>query len=184
MVPKHQRPGLFRSLGRTEELEPNIMSSVQDWINRLNLIPHPEGGYYQRIYTSPVSHNDSPTATSIHYLLEAEDFSAWHRIQQDELWFFHEGRPLIIRQLLASGQLIEHELGGTSSISLLVPANTWFCAEPITNDQQPYSLVSCVVTPGFDFKDFELGNADELVNLYPQHRDIICRLCRDGNKSS
>ena len=155
------------------------MKAAQDWIKQLDLEPHPEGGFYQRIYTSPTMlENEQPSATSIHYLLEKDDFSAWHRIQQDEIWYFHEGSPLIIRQLTPSGQLKEETLSLNHQLHVLVPANTWFCAEPIIHNSSPYSLVSCIVTPGFRFEDFELGNAEELVNLYPRHRDIICRLCR------
>lgn len=154
------------------------MKTAQDWISQLDLIPHPEGGYYRRIYTSKRKINNQATASAIHYLLEDQDFSAWHRIKQDELWFHHEGCDLIIRQISAGGQLKEDVLGEENQLSILVQSNTWFCAEPVQQGTVPFALVSCVVTPEFQFDDFELGNTEELVNLYPQHRDIICRLCR------
>lgn len=156
-------------------------TTAQDRVKQLNLLPHPEGGYYQRIYTSLTKLNElQPTATAIHYLLEANDFSAWHRIKQDELWFFHEGAPLLIRQITPAGELIETRLSHFQNLSLLVPANRWFCAEVLAEKPEDYSLVSCVVSPGFRFEDFELGNADELVSLYPKHIDLICRLCRNS----
>lgn len=154
------------------------MKTAKDWITQLALEPHPEGGYYRRIYTADQQINGQASASAIHYLLDQHDFSAWHRIKQDELWFHHEGCHLMIRQISASGQLSEHILGKDENLTILVPANTWFCAEPLIGPNQSYALVSCVVTPEFQFNDFEMGNAEELVNIYPQHRDIICRLCR------
>ena len=158
------------------------MNTSQYWINHLNLEPHPEGGYFRRIYQSnkmiATKTGNRHSATAIHYLLESGDFSAWHRIQQDEMWFHHQGDPLIIRSINSQGQLDELVLGPEHNISTCIEANTWFCSE-LFSSQDTYSLVSCVVSPGFDFADFEMGNKEELVNLYPQHRDIICRLCRD-----
>lgn len=159
------------------------MTNSLYWINKLKLTPHPEGGYYRRIYQSPhpinTKNGERHSATAIHYLLEGHDFSAWHRIQQDELWFYQQGCDLLIRSIDTQGTLLETILGASHDLTTCVPANTWFCSEPISKNNTDYCLVSCVVTPGFDFADFEMGNKEELVNLYPQHRDIICRLCRE-----
>ena len=159
------------------------MTPAQHWIHTLGLEPHPEGGYYKRIYTNPntleTTNGPRSLATSIHFLLEANDYSAWHRIKSDELWYFHDGAPLTIRWILPTGQLISETLS-PDQLMVCVPANTWFCAELADRARAPalYSLVSCVVTPGFDFADFEMGDVEDLVTLYPQHRDVICRLCR------
>lgn len=157
------------------------MKTSQYWIKQLNLEPHPEGGYFRRIYQSnqmlTTKTGDRHSATAIHYLLENGDYSAWHRIQQDEMWFHHQGGALIIRCIDSQGQLEKRVLGPEHDISTCIPANTWFCSE-LFSPHDDYCLVSCVVSPGFDFADFEMGNQEELVNLYPQHRDIICRLCR------
>lgn len=159
------------------------MTSAQDWIEALALEPHPEGGYYKRIYAShhstDTAQGQRPSATSIHYLLEQQDFSAWHRIKSDELWYHHKGGALTIHMIHSTGQLDSIQLGGPGQLMAWVPAGVWFCAElQPSNNQDTFALVSCVVTPGFDFADFEMGNAEDLVTLYPQHRDIICRLCR------
>lgn len=158
------------------------MNNSEHWIQHLQLDEHPEGGFYRRIYQSDAlidtKNGKRHSATAIHYLLQCGDFSAWHRIQQDELWFYQQGCPLVIRSINHQGELLETVLGKAHNLTTCIPANTWFCSEPL-NDQDDFSLVSCVVTPGFDFADFEMANKDELVNLYPQHRDIICRLCRE-----
>lgn len=158
------------------------MKSAQDWITQLALEAHPEGGYYKRIYASKehikTASGERATATSIHYLLERNDFSAWHKIKSDELWYFHSGDQLKIHMIHPTGSL-ETQTLGMNKLMVCVPAGAWFCAEPALESQSElYTLVSCVVTPGFDFADFEMGNAEDLVILYPQHRDIICRLCR------
>lgn len=159
------------------------MKSAQDWINQLALEAHPEGGYYKRIYASSATistaSGERPLATSIHYLLEQNDFSAWHRIKSDELWYFHSGGQLKIHMIHPTGSLETITLG-EDQLMAAVPAGVWFCAEPAFESQHSYTLVSCVVTPGFDFEDFEMGDAEDLVTVYPQHRDIICRLCRSS----
>lgn len=158
------------------------MNNSEYWIQHLQLDKHPEGGYYRRIYQSDAlidtKNGKRHTATAIHYLLQSGDFSAWHRIQQDELWFYQQGGPLVIRSINHQGKLLTTVLGKDHDLTTCIPADTWFCSE-LLNDHADFSLVSCVVTPGFDFADFEMANKDELVNLYPQHRDIICRLCRE-----
>ncbi len=88
-----------------------------------------------------------------------------------------------MHQIDGTGKLSSTTLSNDHNISHVVKGKTWFCSEivGVTENckiEEQYSLVSCVVSPGFDFIDFELGNKEELVNIYPQHRDIICRLCR------
>lgn len=160
-----------------------MKNHAHQYITQLELEPHPEGGFYKRIYESPLlcqtPIGERPLSTSIHYLLESGDFSAWHRIKSDELWYFNDGHHLNIHTLNQSGQLTSHKLGKGEKISVCIPANTWFCAELDRHTESVFSLVSCMVSPGFDFEDFELGNREDLVTIYPQHRDIICRLCRE-----
>ncbi len=158
------------------------MSTSQYWIDHLELEPHPEGGYFKRIYQSAhltnTPNGQRHSATAIHYLLQVGDFSAWHRLQQDEIWFYQGGGALVIRSLNTQGELTETTLGKDHALTTCIPAHSWFCSEPAPSCTN-YCLVSCVVTPGFDFADFEMANKEELVNLHPRHRDIICRLCRD-----
>lgn len=160
----------------------NKIKTSKNWVNDLQLEPHPEGGYYRRIYESeyktPTPSGDRPSATSIHYLLERHDFSAWHKIKHDEIWFFHDGGQLLIRSLNPQGEIIEHLLGD-DQLSVTIPGNTWFCSELAEKSPQDFALVSCVVTPGFDFADFEMGNSKALITQYPQHAALFERLCRE-----
>jgi predicted cupin superfamily sugar epimerase len=155
------------------------------YIQSLNLLPHPEGGYYREVFRSTEEVNRVGSAevkqacTSIYYLLEDADFSGFHRIASDEIWYFHKGQPLIIHVIQKDGTLISHELSdkSTGSFSVIVQAGLWFAAE--LKAGQGFALVSCAVAPGFDFSEFEMAKQDELVLQYPQHEVLLTRMCRE-----
>lgn len=146
---------------------------------------HPEGGYYKETYRAKERVNlthfngERSIATNIYYLLKAKNFSAWHRIKSDETWHFYDGDDLKIHIINTQGELITHFLGkenAAAHVQLVVPANCWFSAELADPKDDFFAFVGCTVAPGFDFQDFELGEKDQLIALYPQHREIICRL--------
>ncbi|RCH55283.1 cupin domain-containing protein [Mucilaginibacter hurinus] len=154
------------------------------YINTLQMQPHPEGGYYKEVFRSPrevVRKGEDAlkkACTSIYYLLQAGDYSGFHRLQSDEIWCFHKGEALHIHVLDNAGQLITHELSDaeTGSFSLVIPAGLWFASEVAA--PQGFSLVSCAVAPGFDFSEFEMARKSEMLKTYPQHQSILNRLCR------
>lgn len=162
------------------------MCDATHWIDRLGLEPHPEGGYYAETYAADAivdeAHlsdrydGDRPTATSIYYLLEADDFSAFHRLASDELWHFYRGDPLTLSVL---GDGLETVELGRDRFQAVVPGDTWFAAETTADgdDEHGYALVGCDVTPGFHYDDFELAGP-ELADEYPAYRDLIERLTR------
>jgi hypothetical protein len=147
------------------------MRDAPETARRLGLAPHPEGGWYRETYVSPVTFRpdgyDGPraTATLIHYLLEPGDRSAWHTVGSDEIWLWHHGGPLRLRTSspgpAPAAESEIHVLGpdltGGQVFQALVPADTWQTAEP-AGDQEV--LVSCLVSPGFDFADFTLAPPD------------------------
>lgn len=154
------------------------------WTNHLNLLPHPEGGFYKEVYRSDkeVTRAGSgvvkQACTSIYYLLEGEDYSGFHRIQSDEIWYFHKGSPLHIHVISAAGEHEIHELSDTEtgSLSLVVPAGLWFASE--LPAKAGYALVSCAVAPGFDFTEFEMADKDNLKSEFPAHTAAFDRWCR------
>lgn len=159
--------------------------TAADHITRLDLQPHPEGGYFAETYraTFRAAPEDDgiPTAavTSIHYLLEGEDYSGFHRIAYPELWYFHDGEPLTIHEIDATGRYNARTLGRGEGqlLSLAVEPGTWFAAE--LPGKTGFSLVSCAVAPGFDFAKFEMAKREHMLGQYPQHAEILRRLCRD-----
>ena len=147
------------------------MRDFDSIIKALNLLPHPEGGFYKEthrsniIITSPQQSGEKSAYTAIYYLLGGQDFSSWHRIQSDETWFFHFGCDVLIYYFDDQKVLQILPLGMESkNLQLTIPANTWFAAKPI--DETSFSLVSCAVAPGFEFVDFEIGNRHKLLNEF------------------
>ncbi len=164
------------------------MNDAAYWVKTLNLRPHPEGGFYRRTYESaerlPVGvlpgrfRGERPIATAIVYLLVNPAISALHRIRSDEIWHFYLGSPLRLTILDSDGQVEEQVLGkdpGRGQVfQHVVRAGSWFGAEVV--ETRAFSLVGCVVAPGFDFEDFELADRVRLVQAYPHHRAMIERL--------
>lgn len=162
---------------------------AQRWIETLQLQPHPEGGYYRETYRSPqrlmgccLHEHEGPrvVATAIYFLLPGGEFSALHRLRSDEMWHFYAGSPLTLHLITPEGDLVQVRLGPNAqngeSFQAVVPAGCWFGAT--VDDPDGYALVGCTVAPGFEFEDFELGDRQQLLERYPQHREIIERLTR------
>ena len=129
----------------------------------LGLEPHPEGGWYRQTWRAPVDVELSDgrlrsTCTLIHFLLHAGESSAWHRVSSDEIWLAHTGAVTI--ELGGHGphpaaddrQVVGTDIDAGQTPQVVVPAGTWQRTIPGDAD----ALVSCVVSPGFDFADFEL----------------------------
>lgn len=160
------------------------MLSAEEIIKINNLTPHPEGGYYKETHRAALTikcedtHGGERNAySSIYYLLDGTNFSAWHSVASDESWFFHAGCDLLLYTLDDDGLLTEHQLGLSSGkFQLTVSANTWFCAKP--SDPSTYSFVSCCVGPAFDFKDFKLASKEELLVKFPEHSSMIEKFTR------
>lgn len=123
----------------------------------LDLAPHPEGGWYRRTWTSTVAvetpSRPRPSATAVLYLLN--DVSRWHRVRSAELWCWHRGSAVGLRCGGASDVPVpEAEMRlDADSPQREIPAGRWQTAHLLGADP---ALVTCVVSPGFDFVDFEL----------------------------
>ena len=154
-------------------------NEIAYWVGKLDLLPHPEGGFYKETYRSEENFpgKNRQLMTGIYFLLTSSNVSRFHRIKSDELWFYHAGSPLIVHTLDENGHTenpvgLDFEAG--QQPQFLVPKNTIFGSTVL--QENSYSLVSCVVAPGFDFEDFELFTKAELLPLYPEHEAIIDRL--------
>ncbi|WP_075590374.1 cupin domain-containing protein [Labilibacter marinus] len=163
-----------------------IGEKAQHYINSLELDKHPEGGWFKEVYRSNMKldissmnsdfSGDRDALTSIHYLLVNEEISSFHKIKSPEVWYFHDGMPLIIHMIDEKGNYNHIELSEemNGKLQYTVEPNIWFSAE--IKEGCGYTLVSCAVAPGFDFEDFEIGKRDELVQQFPSQKDIIRRL--------
>ena len=160
------------------------MERKEEIITTLGLESHPEGGYFKEIYRSQGAIPHSALgqhlsgarnhATSIYFLLETENFSAFHRIKQDEIWHFYEGAPVELHWISPEGEHRKHIIGldlkAGQRPQLIVPAECWFAARVLDGE---YSFVGCGVAPGFDFDDFELARREDLTAIFPQHAELI-----------
>jgi hypothetical protein len=163
--------------------------TAKELIEQLELVKHPEGGWYRETYRSDEViqktalpgrfANDRPVSTAIYFLLQSGDKSALHRIKSDEIWHFYSGDSLIVHVITPQGEYYPLNLGSNitagETFQCVVPAGCWFGAEV---SGVGYSFVGCTVAPGFDFDDFEMGNRDDLLKEFPNHKEIVQRLTR------
>ncbi|WP_332694999.1 cupin domain-containing protein [Halalkalibacter lacteus] len=150
------------------------------WIQHLNLEAHPEGGFFKRSFRSgeEIPSKARMLYTSIYFLLRSDDVSHFHRLQSDELWYFHAGSSLSVHMIHENGEYEEARLGLNLDKGevpqVLVPKNAIFGSS--LSEQGSFSLVGCMVSPGFEYEDFELFTQNELLKDYPQHEEIIKKL--------
>lgn len=143
------------------------MMELPDWVRRLDLSPHPEGGWFRETWRSELTlehsqlpaHYDGPRSagTAILFVLMPGQQSAWHTVRSAELWLYHRGSPVIVESGpdldTATPWVLGSDIESGQHPQLLVPAGYWQRARP--SGAEP-SLVSCIVVPGFDFADFNL----------------------------
>jgi predicted cupin superfamily sugar epimerase len=163
-----------------------MIEKAKQYIKKLNLKKHPEGGYYKEVYRSgelilgehlpnrfKTSRNFS---TSIYFLLVGKQFSAFHLLQSDELWHFYDGNDMIIHIINQKGKLSKRKIGRGEDckFQITIEKNNWFAAE--IKNKKSFALVGCTVSPGFEYNDFVIGKREELVNQFPKHKKLIEKL--------
>ncbi|GIV46282.1 MAG: hypothetical protein KatS3mg036_1100 [Ignavibacterium sp.] len=164
-----------------------MYSKARYYIDKLGLQKHPEGGYYREIYragemffteTVPAKKlNKKNISTSIYFLLSGRDKSLFHRLKSDEIWHFYDGCDVKIYIIDNYGELKEEQIGKTREVfQYVIPKNNWFAAE--LTDKNSFALVGCTVSPGFDFKDFELARRDKLLQKFPDYEKLIKRFTK------
>lgn len=164
--------------------------AVRRIVERFELEPHPEGGFFREVYRSStrLTHpgiaqdeaRERAAGTLIYYLLSGNDFSAFHRVRHsDEIWHLYAGGPIEILVIDAAGKLdrrlltTDIEQGAPTTV---VRADDWQSAR--LAEGTGWAFGGCSVAPGFDFADFELPTPDFLLNRYPQHAVTIRELTR------
>lgn len=129
--------------------------TAQDIIDHLNLQRHPEGGWFRETWRA--QNEGRATGTCIYFLLAAGETSHWHRVDATEIWLYHAGAPLILSlSATDNGPATDHNLTPDlteGSPQLIVPENHWQAARSTGE----FTLVSCTVSPGFEFDGFELA---------------------------
>ncbi len=164
------------------------MPTIDDLIARLNLVPHPEGGYYAETFRAEETSNPGgrypaarSTGTAIYYLLTPDTFSGMHILTSDEIFHFYLGDAVEQLQLFADGSHRCVEIGNDIVAGqypqMVVPKNVWQGARLKPGGQ--FALLGCTVAPGFDFADFSMGKRADLTARWPDATDMITALTRD-----
>lgn len=164
------------------------MNEYRTIIDKLNMMAHPEGGFYRRNWQSLLMGNVKDNTgkeifpnrfigSSIIYLLPENMVCKWHRVKCDEMWHHYRGTAL--KMYLLSQKGLETIILGSDIISgempqFLIPRNTWFAAELI--EPKDYALCGCTLWPTFSYTDFELAETDSLVDDFPAQKEIIERI--------
>ncbi len=166
------------------------MQDALYWIKHLDMKPHPEGGFYKENYRSviEIGANDLPKrfskrrrlSTSIYYLLRNNEKSILHRLKSDELWYYHFGGSVEIVMITSDGEykscILGTDIKNGELLQVIIPAGTLFGAQSI--GEANFSLMGCMVSPGFEFDDYETFQLDDLLQAYPRHEHIIRKFCK------
>jgi uncharacterized protein len=148
-------------------------------VKKLVLEEHPEGGYFKQTYRSDTIVNvegyggPRNISTAIYYMLVGGQFSAFHRIRSDEIWHHYAGGSISLYAINDGGKMSKIKIGNNGTPQAVIQAGTWLAAA--LDNKRSYCLLGCTVSPGFDYRDWELGKRNELVRMYPQHRTLIER---------
>ena len=134
------------------------MTDASDLIQALHLQPHPEGGWYRETWRADAVEGERASATAILFLLQAGERSHWHKVDATELWLFHSGSGLQMLTAASDAGPVEHVRLGADVLAgeqpqLRVPPGHWQAAEA----DRGWALVSCIVSPGFEFDGFTLA---------------------------
>jgi uncharacterized protein len=139
-------------------------ASCNDWqvnaeecIRRLDLVPHPEGGWYRETWRAPANEGVRASGTAIYFLLRADRGSHWHRVDAAEIWHHYAGAPLEI-SLSTDGvhtetAILGPDLARDERPQIVIEYNVWQAARTLGD----FTLVGCTVSPGFEFGGFVLA---------------------------
>jgi uncharacterized protein len=164
------------------------MITAADIARVLDLAPHPEGGFYRETHRAGelvmTARGPRAASSAILFLVTADSPSRFHRLANDELWFYHGGSRLELTTLLPDGRVETIVLAGAGLLvrdeeltpQAIVPGGVWQAARVAPGEGVDWTLVSCVVTPAFDFEDFELADPDEISAAYPDQAGLIAAL--------
>lgn len=153
----------------------NKNNAVEQWLNQLQLHPHPEGGYYIEVIKE-VWNEESlrPAYSSIYFLLTHDNISHFHRIDADEIWYYHAGDSLTVHMIHPEGNYQQVTVGphieNGDVLQFVVPKGTIFASS--IEGGSGYALVGCMCHPAFEFNHFELYSKEWLNKTYPNLKTI------------
>lgn len=134
--------------------------TAREVVAALALAPHPEGGFYRETWRAEAASGARAAGSAIYYLLDADSFSHWHRVDADEIWHYYAGAPLVLSLSPngsdAQARHLGPALGARQSPQIIVPKGWWQSATSLG----AWTLAGCTVSPAFEFSGFELAPPD------------------------
>ena len=128
------------------------MNKYNELINKFNMLPHPEGGYFVETYR-----DSNGNMSHIYYLLKKGEISHWHKLSKNENLHFYDGDPIKIflsdDKINLSEIILGKNFSKNQQYNFTVKAGTWFSMESLGD----WSLIGCIVAPAFEYKDLELA---------------------------
>lgn len=147
--------------------------TADEIISILRLEPHPEGGAFRETYRSGVkaqTENDRSVCTAIYFLIRQNQPTAWHRVKSDEIYHYYCGAPAELSLINPDGNFSKQILGidvrNGEHPQIMIPADCWQSVQ----SHGEFTLMGCTVSPGFDFRDFEMIKIEKLKELFPNIR--------------
>lgn len=137
------------------------MTTAEDLIAQMGLEQHPEGGWYRETWRADAEEGNRASATAIHFLLREGESSHWHKVDATEIWLWRAGNPLQLSLADPSGaHRAEVHLGpdilNGERVQQVIRPDEWQAASPLPGEHD-YTLVSCIVSPAFEFEGFTLA---------------------------
>lgn len=159
--------------------------TAEYWINTYKMEKHPEGGWYKEVFRSDMKYKKDENierniSTGIVYLLKNDDISVFHKMNSEELWHYYDGNTNLRLHIIdKNGKYDKYDLGLSEDAlpCRFVPKELWFGAE-LLKKVDSFVLCACTVSPGFDFRDFSLGEEKYLCKKYPEQKELIKRLTK------
>ena len=138
------------------------MTNAEQLIQALDLVPHPEGGWYRETWRSAAGPGERAAATAVYYVIEPGQRSQWNRVDADEMWLWHSGDPLDLAIAASDAGPVRTlrlgaRIGDGEEPQVIVPKGHWQSATPIEDGAAGYTFLSCIVAPAFEFSGYELA---------------------------
>ncbi len=152
------------------------------WIKRLDMAPHPEGGYFKYAFGSDIVRKTASGAerkdySGIYFMVTHDSPSHFHQMVSDEIWYYHAGSALTMHVIDEQGKYHTTRLGPNpehGDVLSVVMHGGWVFGASV--DSGDYTLVSCAVVPGFDESDYRILTQSELLGKYPEYRSVIMKM--------
>lgn len=136
--------------------------TAEELIRALDLVPHPEGGWYRETWRSEAAPDERAAATAVYYVIQPGAPPVWNRVDADEMWLWHGGDALDLSMAPDdSGPVRTVRLGGRiergEQPQVIIPAGHWQSALPVDGGEAGYTFLSCIVAPAFELDGYELA---------------------------